>query len=83
MNYILDDDAGIKKIGRVYDALKEGLVAHSEIVLDFANVGRVDLSLAQAVMAAGIEAKSSGLSIRLKNVSDEARKQFQLAGLIK
>jgi anti-anti-sigma factor len=76
----LDENIGIKTIKNFYLQLKEILDSESEIILDFKNVKRIDLSLVQVIISANREVKKKGNKIILKSVSKELRKQLYLAG---
>ncbi len=77
----LHEETGIKSIKRFYIDLIETLKQESELVLDFSRVKRIDLSLAQILMAARRLAKSDNKMLKLRNVSAEVRKQLQITGL--
>jgi len=80
MNYTVPEDVGIKNIRQFYDRLKEMLKSDDMVVLDFAGANGVHLSAALVVLAAHREAKESGKTIRLKNLSDAVRRQLYLSG---
>jgi anti-anti-sigma regulatory factor len=77
----LHEDTGIKNIKEFYIELTETFKRESELVLDFSRIKRIDLSLAQTLMAARRLAKSDNKILKLRNVSAEVRKQLQIAGL--
>ena len=75
----LSEDVGIKNIKELYLQLKES-IEEEDIVLDFSKVRRVDLSLAQLLIAANRESQKQGKSMKLKFVSEHVRKQLFLSG---
>jgi anti-anti-sigma regulatory factor len=77
----LHEETGIKNIKDFYINLIETLKGESELILDFSRVKRIDLSLAQILMAVRRLAKSDNKILKLRNVSAEVRKQLQIAGL--
>jgi anti-anti-sigma regulatory factor len=77
----LHEETGVKNIKNFYIDLIETLKGESELVLDFSRVKRIDLSLAQILMAARRLAKGDNKILKLRNVSAEVRKQLQIAGL--
>ncbi len=79
----LNEDIGIKNIRAFYRDLAEVLKGEDEVILDLARVKRIDLSLAQVLMAAGRIAKSDNKILKLKNVSSEIKKNLHIAGLMK
>ena len=79
----LNEDIGIKNIREFYRNLATVLKGEDEVILDFSRVKRIDLSLAQVLMAAGRIAKSEKKILKLKNVSAEIKKHLQIAGLMK
>jgi anti-anti-sigma regulatory factor len=77
----LHEETGIKNIKKFYIDLIETLKVESELVIDFSRIKRIDLSVAQILMAAGRIFKSDNKILKLRNVSAEVRKQLQIAGL--
>ena len=77
----LHEETGVKNIKKFYIDLIETLKEESELILDFAKIKRIDLSLAQILMAARRLARSDSKILKLRNVSAEVRKQLQIAGL--
>ena len=53
----IEEDIGIKKINGFYQELKEIIKKESEIIFDFKDVNRIDLSFAQVMIAADKELK--------------------------
>lgn len=79
----LNEDVGIKNIREFYRNLAKVLKGEDEVILDFSRVKRIDLSLAQVLMAAGRIAKSEKKILKLKNVSADIKKCLQIAGLMR
>ena len=79
---LVDSNVGIKNIKKFQASLMEELeTEEKEIVLDFSDVKRVDLSVVQLIISAGRTARKSGKNIKLKYVSDEVKLQMHLCGL--
>ncbi|MBN2401094.1 MAG: STAS domain-containing protein [Spirochaetes bacterium] len=79
----LREDVGVKNIKELYSHLKELIKKESEIILDFSKVRRIDLSLAQLIMAANRESYKIGKKIILKSVSYDIKQQLYLSGFAK
>lgn len=77
----LSPRSGIKTIGEVHAAVQEELSGDGDAVLDFSDLTRLDLSVAQVVLAAAREASKRKIKLRLKGVSDDIRHQLYLCGL--
>jgi anti-anti-sigma regulatory factor len=78
---IFKDDISIKNAAQFYMDFKNELASEQEIILDLAMVKRIDLSIAQIIIAAGREAKESGKNVKLKSVTDTVKHQLQICGL--
>ena len=79
----LSEDVGVKNIKSFYLELKNVLESdESEIILDFSEVRRVDLSLIQVIMAADRELKRQGKKITLKYISGDIKEQLYLTRLL-
>jgi anti-anti-sigma regulatory factor len=79
----LREDAGVKNIKELYLQLKKIIQKEPEIIFDFNKVRRIDLSLAQLIMAANRESHKSGKKIVLKSVSKDIKKQLFISGFVK
>ena len=79
----LREDTGVKNIKELYSQLNKILKKESEIILDFNKVRRIDLSLAQLIMAANRELHKSGKKIMLRSVSKDIKKQLFISGFAK
>jgi anti-anti-sigma factor len=77
------EDAGIKNIKKLYSKLKKVLKSESEIILDLKNLRRMDLSLAQLLIAANREARKKGKKMMLRTVSEDIKKQLYISGFVK
>jgi len=75
------EDISIKNAAQFYLDVKNELAAQEEVILDFSTVKRIDLSIAQVIVAAGREAKKNGKTVNLKSVSDAVKYQLQICGL--
>lgn len=78
---LLDEDVGIKQIKNLYELLTKELEAPGELVIDFSNVRRIDLSVAQLIIAAGRESAAKEKPVKLKAIPDDVKYQLQLCGL--
>jgi anti-anti-sigma factor len=78
---VLKEDINIKNAAQFYQDVKDELANKDKVILDFSNVQRIDLSIAQIILAAGREAKETGKSVNLKSVSDAVKHQLQVCGL--
>jgi anti-anti-sigma regulatory factor len=78
---ILKDDISIKNAVQFYLDIKNELIDEEKVILDLSKVKRIDLSIAQIIIAAGREAKETGKSVKLKSVSDTVKHQLQICGL--
>jgi anti-anti-sigma regulatory factor len=79
----ISEDIGVSTIKDFYLQLKEMLTKEQEVILDFQKVKRVDLSLAQVIMAANRESVNKGKKLLLKSVSEDIKRQFFIAGFAK
>ncbi len=79
----LKEDTGVKNIKKLYSQMKKVLKNGSEIILDFSKVRRIDLSVAQLLIAAGRESHKNGKKIMLKSVSEDIKKQLFISGFAK
>lgn len=79
----LQEDTGIKNIKELYSQLEKTIKKDSEIILDFGKVRRVDLALAQLVIAANREVHKNGKKMMLKSVSEDVKKQLFISGFAK
>lgn len=77
----LDSDTGVKRIKELHASLLEELSAGGDVILDFSDIERVDLSLVQLIMAAGREARARNVTVKLKSVPRSVRYQMQICGL--
>ena len=80
MHYIMPEDIGVETINDFYKQLVEMLISEQEIILDFIKVKKIDLSVAQVIMAANRESGKKGKKFLIKSVSDDVRNQLYLAG---
>ncbi len=78
---IKEETFGIKHARDFYNSLKDELIDNDEVVLDFAGVKRIDLSIAQIIIAAGRSARKNKKTIKLKSVSENLKYQMIIGGL--
>ncbi len=76
-----DGDVNVKNVKKFYESLKEEFTKSDEIVIDFSDVLRIDLSAAQVIIAAGRKAKEVNKIVRITGVSNDLKKLFKLSGL--
>ena len=79
----VDSDISVKNIREFHSMLGESLEHDDSIVLDFANVERVDMSVVQVVASALREARKRNKSLRFKGINDNVKNQFRICGLIR
>jgi anti-anti-sigma regulatory factor len=77
----LDPDTGIKNVKELHAALLDEFKNNDEVIIDFSEVERIDLSVAQLVIASGREARSRGKTTKLKAVPRSVKYQLQICGL--
>jgi len=78
---IEEESFGVKHAGSFYQALKKELDENEEIIIDFEQVKRIDLSVVQILISAGREARNIGKMIKLKAVSENIKNQMHICGL--
>lgn len=78
---IKQENLGVKNISSFYKSLKEEYMGNDEIVIDFKNVKRIDLSVVQVVVAAGRSGGKEGKQVKLKSLSDDVKNQIMLCGM--
>jgi anti-anti-sigma regulatory factor len=78
---IEEEILNVKQAERIHRDFIRELDEKDEIIMDFSPVKRIDLSIAQLIIAAGREARKTGKVIRLKGVSDHVRWQMNVCGL--
>ncbi|HNW30120.1 MAG TPA: STAS domain-containing protein [Spirochaetota bacterium] len=77
----LDSDINVKKIKEFHSAILDELKSSDEVLIDFSDVERIDLSVAQLVIASGRAAKAAGKTIKLKSVPRFVKYQMQICGI--
>lgn len=78
---IEEDVLGIKQVKGFYNRLKEEFRTGPEIIVDFRNVRRIDLSVVQVLVALNRNARNEGKTVKLKSISEDVRSQMNLCGL--
>ncbi|MCP4725036.1 MAG: STAS domain-containing protein [bacterium] len=77
----VSEDIGIKNIKKFYSELSETAKDEKEIVIDLANVKRIDLSFIQVLMNISKQLKGNEQKILLQSVSEKVREQLKLGGI--
>jgi anti-anti-sigma regulatory factor len=77
----LEPDISVKKIKELHAAIVDEFKNNDEVLIDFADVERVDLSIVQLIMASGRAAKTAGKTIKLKSVPRFIKHQMQICGV--
>ncbi|HSV97393.1 MAG TPA: STAS domain-containing protein [Spirochaetota bacterium] len=77
----LREDSGVRSVKSFHRALLNAFRDDSDIVIDFSEARRVDLSIAQVLIAAGKEARAKSKSLRIRGVSETVRHQLSICGL--
>ncbi|HNV48841.1 MAG TPA: STAS domain-containing protein [Spirochaetota bacterium] len=75
------EDVGVKNIKAFHADLAALLAEGGDAVLDFSQVRRIDLAVAQVLTAAQRLVRAEGRAIRLKGLNQTVRAQLALAGL--
>jgi anti-anti-sigma regulatory factor len=78
---LLPENTSVKNIASLYEAIHRELQQNDDVLLDFSQVGRIDLSVAQLIIAAGRRARDAGKTLRLRSVSETIRRQMELCGI--
>ena len=81
--YTCSEKAGIKTAEKLKEELLSMLDGNEDLTIDFSAVRRIDLSVAQIVIAARKEAKKRNLAFRLSGLSSDVKRQLRLCGVIK
>ncbi len=77
----VSEDIGIKNIKKFYSELFETAKDENEIIIDLANVKRIDLSFIQVLMNISKQLKNNEQKILLQSVSEKVREQLKLGGI--
>lgn len=77
----LESGIGVKKVKELHAAILDEFEKNDEVLIDFTDVERVDLSVVQLVMASGRVAKSTGKTVKLKSVPRFIKYQMQICGI--
>lgn len=77
----IEENISVKNIKTVYNKLKDEFEKSDEVMLDFANVKRVDLSVIQLIIAAGRFARENNKTLRLRSVSEYLKEQMHICGV--
>lgn len=79
----LKEDLSIKSIKGFYGEVGEAIKGKDEVILDFSNIERLDLSIIQVIMSALGEVRAAGRAMRFKGVPAGVRNQLNICGLLK
>lgn len=79
----LREDAGVKSVKDLYTQIRVALEGESEVLLDFSHVKRIDLSVAQVIIAAVKEARARSAVIKMKAVSETVKTQMKICGILR
>ena len=77
----VEENISVKNIKSVYEKLKGEFSKSDEVMLDFTNVKRMDLSVIQLIIAAGRYARENSKTLRLRYVSDYLKEQMHICGI--
>jgi anti-anti-sigma regulatory factor len=77
----LPREVGIKKARKMYAAAAAVLAKGPDCALDFANVDRFDLSIAQIILALGRECGSRGGKLMIRNANEAMARRLRLSGV--
>jgi anti-anti-sigma regulatory factor len=77
----LEPDIGVKKIKELHAAILDEFKKSDEVLIDFTDIERVDLSVVQLIMASGRAARYGGKTIKLKSVPRFVKYQMQICGI--
>lgn len=77
----LQEDCGIKKIGEFYSDIILAMENENSCVLDFTDVRRIDLSVAQVVKSLQRFCERKGGKCEIRNASEETAKLLSYAGI--
>lgn len=80
---ILPGDAGITCIREIHSDLGSGLGGNDGMIVDFSATERIDLALAQVLLAASRKAKSEGKNFGLRGVDARKKAMLVMAGIVK
>ena len=76
-------DVDLNNIRSFYTDLSESITENNEVILDFKNLDRIDAALLQVVVSGQQFARFENKIIKIKNISDEIKRQLKISGLIK
>ncbi len=79
---VLPENIGIKRINVFHRTLKKYLKNKENIIIDFSDVARVDLSVIQLITSALKKASGEGTTIKFRSINKNIKKQFHLCGLV-
>lgn len=77
------ENISIKNIKNFHGALTESLKSEDEVIVDFSDVDRVDLSVIQVLMSAQKYVRKNKKIFKLKGVSDNLKMQLYISGMMR
>jgi anti-anti-sigma regulatory factor len=82
MNIItLHEDCGIKNVREFFAEARRSADEGADCVLDFSNVRRIDLSVAQVILALRHECLKQGGTCEIKNANESTAMLLSCAGI--
>ena len=78
-----EKDANVKNAALFRTELLAAMDGESSVTVDLSNQRRLDLSIAQILYSAQMEARSRGVSVKLSGLNSQIRLQLEICGLIK
>lgn len=81
----LDENASVKNIKTIFEDVKkeyaDALQNSGSIVFDFGSLRRLDMSIAQVVVASVHKAHTDGIKVGIRSAGEDVRKQLYICGL--
>jgi anti-anti-sigma regulatory factor len=77
----LPEDLGIKKARKLYNTARMVMVAGPYCAMDFSKVRRIDLSVAQVILALRHECARKGGNCEIRNANEITNRLLECAGV--
>lgn len=77
----LRENTGVKNVGSFHQSLVKAFREDADILIDFSETRRLDLSVMQVLIAAGREARAKSKTFRMRGASETVRRQLSICGL--
>ena len=77
----LGENVGVKNVSSFHRSLVKAFRDDSEIIIDFSGTRRLDLSIAQVLIAAVTKARAGSKTFRMRGASETLRQQLAICGL--